>query len=369
MTVTATTTPTYPVPDKPFKIVFGATTGNLVRLWLTACPTDSVWYPKLGAPNVSRILIGESSVGRNYMQTVDAPGSYSIKLQEITKGASVYGGSYDGDPDNYQTETVIGETSWVLRVGQKLTTKIGSGGDTASLNLWVWDATIRPTTEQYHGESSPSITQWTSDKAKYAALDTTVTTGVAAKLAALANVAVSTALGSFVGAYIDDLISKFNLHIEDASKHAHADTTNLVGSDWKIGSSASIQGEIATLGQIEMMMLRHMTNDAGDGTGPGSGNYHTTADKLVAPITDPAGDARTVYLKLADLCRVYTSHVGHGSTIHTAADTSHDLTAATAMLALYETFLSVLAVTNPTAPDGEQSGTAIMISTLGSEKA
>ncbi len=367
MTVTVTTVPTYPVAGREFKFLAAATEGNFVRIRLTSCPPESTdWYSRLRSGSVGNILLGEVDSNKDFLLTCPVGGVYTFLLEEFTRGASSYGGSYAEDPDSYDTLTPISTATPTLKIGQRLTVTLGSGANTATLVLCVWDTYCRPTTEQYHGEATPKVTEWTSEKAKVAALDTWVTsTATGMGNETCANIVGSTT----VAAQIDNLIDKHNAHLTQASVHASNDTDNAIDASFKVGASGSVERMSAALGEIESKQRRHMTNDSGSGPGSATTDYHTSADNKRAPVSDGAVDMRTVIAKLADLRRIHTVHIGEPTTIHANADTTNTVTAGSPLLVIHQYFFTQLATTAPTVPATEQTGVVTLVAGGGFEKA
>lgn len=365
MTVSVSSLPTYPVPDKEVKLTFSCTTGNYVRLFLVGCPPESKYFERLGPSGSSSVLIGETPVATEWVTTFDKPGVYSFNLHEITKGASQFGGSFQDDPAADSTETLIGIAGWTISVGQRMSVSIGcSSKGTATLGLWVWSTYIRPTTKDYHGEKTPVITDWNSEAARIASIDATVISN----LASLDNTVATTSLGS-LGTFVDDLIDKFAAHRVQAGVHAANDTDNALDSSWKVGSSSvAIDRICAALAQVERLLTQHQQNDKGTGVGSATSDYHSTADNKRAVVSDGASDSRTAWLKLADLRRLYTAHIADTGS-HATADTTNTLTSASTFLTLYQSFFTQLATTTPTTPTAEQSAAATLVTLGGFSKA
>lgn len=368
MTVTATFEPTYPIPGRDFKIRFAATHGNWISLWLTSCPPEAATlYAGFHGGETTRQLIGETDASKEFIWQAPVAGTYTFSAEEWTKGASNYGGSYLGDPDSFATETSIGSSPITVKVGQKLTVQLGSAGDTASLVLYVWDATSRQTTERYHGEVTPIVQDWTSEKARLAALNSSVIATVATMRDTLCDTIIASS--PTIPGFIDELITKFNAHLTQATVHASNDTDNTILSSFLLGASVSVKQMAAALAEVERRLLLHMTNDSGTGPGSAATDYHTAADNKRGPVSDGAADARTVVAKLGDLRRVFSGHIAEPTTIHANADTTNVVTAGSPLVALHEHFFTQLATTIPALPTGEQAGVSDMIARGGFEKA
>lgn len=363
MSVTITTVPTYVIPGIRVALTCAATSGNYVKLWLTACQTESEWYASLHNGEVPQVLFAEGNASSEIFVTFDVPGVYCLTAAEMTRGASAYGGSYEDDPDADDTFTQLSTTSVTVNVGQRMALEIGSGQNTAKLYVYAWGSSTVATTEKSQGEATPRIDDWSSERAKLAARSSTVV----AKLAAMAGVS-ATVIGA-IATLIDNLIDKINAHRSQAGVHANNDSDNAIDASYKVGSgSLSVERMVAALAQAEIMLLRHMHNDSGTGPGSATSDYHTAADNKRAVISDGAGDARTMVAKLADLRRIYDAHRAEGASIHASADSTNTLSAGSALTDLHEAMLSELATTTPTTPSTEHAAVSTLIALGGFAK-
>lgn len=364
MSVSITTTPTLVIPGRATKISFSTTTGNYVKLWLTACPPTSEWYAGFHGGAIAQQLVGEQDADKQLLITFDVPGVYTFSAQEITKGASTYGGAYAGDPDSYDTLTILASSSVSVNVGQRMRQQVGAAADTAQLYAYTWGTAISATTETSHGEATPRLDDWSSEKARLACQNATVVTKVAAMTGTITTLIGATAT------FLDELITKFNAHRTQAGVHAANDTDNAVDTSFKVGTaSTSAERMGAALAELETRLLQHMTNDSGTGPGSAAADYHTAADNKRVSIADGPGDMRSVIIKLADLRRVYDAHRAEGATIHAAADSTNTLTTGSALLQLHEQLMAQLASTSLTGPATEHAGVTSLIASGGFEKA
>ncbi len=145
MTLSASTTPTYPVPKKQLVVTFTASTGNYVRVWATDAPAGSELKQKLIDSESARYQVHEGKASDPWKWTPDKGGVYVFRAQEYTRGGIDTLGGYLGSPESYGTETKIPsaidgytpETPLTIYVGQRMETKLGFGSDTATLALWV----------------------------------------------------------------------------------------------------------------------------------------------------------------------------------------------------------------------------------------
>jgi hypothetical protein len=193
---TLATMPVYAPPVRETQVIFTLTgTGaNFVRVWVTVAPPDSELRAKLEQSTQSRVEIykGEGGDKAPLRRKFDKGGKYTLVAQEYTRGASDYGGGYEGSPDSAPSETKVGsEVTLELFIGQRMTAEIGSSGDAATLVLWVWDNTIRATTIAVHGEASPALQ---SDQPTARALAAIESATVQAALEAIAGVTVDAAI-------------------------------------------------------------------------------------------------------------------------------------------------------------------------------
>lgn len=359
MAVSITTEPTYIIPGRAAEIIASCSVGNWVDVVLTSAPSGSKWQKRLDEDDAAEIQLWSIQSGKKHTFTFDVPGRYACTLREITKSGVNFKGGYAGDPDGYQTETVVGTTSYSFVVGQRLTGTIRLGNESGTLNLFVWDSTIRATTVPIHGEVTPRI-DTTTEKMKVAAASTTVTTA----LSALDGVAASTAVSS-LDTVANDIRSKFNAHIANATPHSAADSDNSISADYVGGSNAT--GLSETIREINAKMRYHFTNDAA-GTGVGTGSYHTTGDWDNLPAVTGANDALTSGIALASLWHSYETHRADTG-VHSSADVTNTLTALPKLLDVWRTVISVVTSDNPTAPTTDNPGAVTLVHRAGLVKA
>src|SRR5690606_24187246 len=148
---------------------------------------------QLDTKAATRIPVLEGDTGRPHVFQPDRGGVFTFVVQELTKGANTYGGGYQGAPGTHRSETIIGESTVTITVGQRLTCRVGRPGDQARLAVHVWGDSIRPTTVQTHGEKTPAITDANSARARTAIETTTVR----AALEALTDETAADVLGSY----------------------------------------------------------------------------------------------------------------------------------------------------------------------------
>ncbi len=361
MPTTFSTIPTFPVPTRQCQVAFSlaGASANYVRVWVTVAPDGSEFSNKLKESTQHRVLAFEGDENTVWNLTADIGGKYTLVAQELIRGSS-YGGGYENDPNGAESETKVGgETTLSLFIGQRLTAEIGVSPDTATLAVWVWDSTIRPTTLAVHGEKTPSLTQDTpTAKSKLAMESSTVTAAVSA----LENVSVSTSIGT-LSTIADEMITELNAHLTQGGVHAVNDTDNDISPAYKTATTPS--AIVTSTIELVYKFNRHTHNDGGLGGGTGELGVHVKAGSNVvdwanALIAPQPGDLGGALSALADLWRCYEAHRVNLS-VHLIADTSNVMSALPVMLLLHKAFLTVLASQNPTPSPAQSTGAALLI--------
>jgi len=360
MTVSMKTTPEFPPPDRAMKLTLTASLGNHVRLFCTDAPTGSALRSKLDAiqkrlvynsvtlahePSRRRLVVAAVTSGIPFSFAPDVGGKFIFLAQEITRGASVAGGGYQDSPGSAPSETIVGETTLELYVGQRMTLPIGAGADTCTLVLWIWNDRVRATTAAVHGEVSPTLTEVSTSRVRAAIEAPAVMTA----LSALAGETASAALGD-LDATFSDIVSNFNAHLVQAGVHA----TNDVNND--IAAGAGSQASNDTINEALASFRRHFRNDANDLVSPllgdGTSSYHS--GYFSTPIVaSPRNQAERV-LAVADLWRAFEAH--RISAVHTAPDTVNVLNALAKIPALAAALLTELASVSPTPAAWQSTG-------------
>jgi hypothetical protein len=329
---TLTTNPTYPVPTRACELVFTLTEAatNFVRVWVTIAPEGSELDIQLTRERKTRLEVyaGNGDAEFPFAFTPDKGGKYTFVAQEYTKGNAV-GGDYEDDPRGAPAETKVGsEATLSLYIGQRLTQKLGTGGDTATLALWVWNDTIRATTVEVHGELSPAIESGSASS--QAAKNAAESTSVLAAVAALAGVAVDTAIGT-MSSLVSNFAARWNVHVGSAAFHANADTVNPMPAGL---STASEPGNLREfVNQALLLMRQHFTND--DGTGEiDAADYHHVDTKVndwaSMPIVPSVNSVQESYAGFAELHRCYEAHrIAANVVTHVASQAQSSLTATT----------------------------------------
>jgi hypothetical protein len=350
MTISITTSPSSPTVKTKCRVTFGATVGNFVRVWLTVAPQKSKFTAEL---EQSRVLVHEADIAQPFAFEPDAPGRYVFTAAEITKGASVYGGGYRGDPKGLPTETIVGESEHSIAIGSRLEMPIGTGKDTGVLAFHVFGDTVRATTKALHGEVTPAIVNANSEKAKLASIDDDVTTA----LAALVNQPATTILGSPSGV-ASNIIATLNAHRTQAGVHFSNDGDNIISTSFALANSPAAL--MQTSREILNKLDRHMRNDNGGGTGSASPDYHDGADSTAALVATPPGEHAAAIVALADAWRAYEAHRVN-SVVHDTADGTNTLTALPPLLNLHRRFLEVIQPLSPPAPPTANAGVVTLI--------
>jgi hypothetical protein len=362
MTVTASMAPAYPLPGKPVEVTCTCSVGNWVRVALTSGPEASTYQKQIYDNNLSELQLWVADAGEPHRFTFDVPGVYTCTAREYTKGGVGFGGDYAGDPAGYASETAIGSNTVTFTVGQRMSADIRYRAERGSLVLYVWNSTIRATTVPEHGERSPRF-DGSTPLMKTAASTTPVTSA----LNALDGVACSVAAGS-MGTALDNVMTKFNSHITATGTgaiHANPDTSNSVAASYFGATTPDAMRD--TVQRFGAVMRQHFTNDAGTGSGVGSGSYHAVADWDNLPLLSGVSDVLSASLALASLWHSYEAH-RVDTTVHGAADNTNTSSALPPLYAAYAAILGVLHSDNPTAPAVDNPGATLLVHRAGLAK-
>jgi len=286
--------------------------------------------------------------------TFDAPGEYVIRANDIRH---VIGSpSYEDDPVGDERLVYLSTQTTTVNVGELMDLPIVTEqGDGATLRLKVSDDTVR----------AAYLVEPTTEAARVAALQTTVTT----PLAALVNQTVATIGGDFQ-ARVENLRANFDAHALDAlgTWHIVPDTVN----DVTRFQADSQDSAIGLLNDLRGKLVGHLRQET-------SGlRFHTNDDEKSTPVVRSASSLGESNVLLSDLReRVYGRHIELNSAdtpaIHTNAivgppkggDTTNLLTAPTLLDDLIVAYLDALVDDTPTAPAGESEGAQDLIHMLG----
>lgn len=340
--------------------------GNFVRIWCTDAPLGSALRGRLDASGYTRIQVHEGdiaappAVATTWDFQPDKPGKYALTAQEYTRGASAWGGSYAGDPKGFATETKAGvEVSTTIDFGSRVTMQVGYGADTATLALWVWDATIRATSFALHGEFSPALLSPSSPIAQTAAAS------CRSSLLALVDVAASTAMGG-VQTIVGEMFTKFTGHNTAVVHAAGGDAVNAPNIALALADSKT--GIPKALSELIAAWTLHLNTDKARAipfvaAGPGTGAWHNVgiifADGVNAVRAQPPATMELSYIALADLWLSYEGHRVNLS-VHSGPDNT-PLNAPAPLLALHIAFLTVLRSNAPAPNPTENPGAVTLI--------
>lgn len=368
---TLSTTPAYAVPDRQVAITFTKTnaSADYIKVWMTDAPVGTQELTNIEDGGLGRFQFWEGDSGARKEFTPSRGGIYRLVAQEYSRSAT-HGGRYENDPEGAPSAVKVGsEYSISLTIGQRMTVECGAGQDIASLVLFVFGSTIRATTLSDHGETTPVVKDGATDRARMAQ----ATTAVKSAAKALADVSVSTAVGT-ISTIIADMISNFNAHLSFGSIHSNDDTDNALDTGY---SSAPTPENMPRIMTVLLTNLRqHMMNDNGQGPGtagtdPATGDvtpnpYHTAFDYTNLPLFDSVGGVAESYRSIADWWRAYEGH--RVRNIHSPVDTTNDLAALPALLTVHKEFFAQLAAISPTVPDTQTSGAVQLMTQVGAKE-
>lgn len=357
---TVVTVPTYALPKRPMQLLVTVTdsSANYARVWVTDAPGKSKLRKQLDENESGRVQIYEGDAKQAFAYDgFDVGGKYTLKVQEFSKGAVLQnGGGYEGAPNTYQGETAIGaEATISIYMGQRMVLPVGAGPDMCDLVLYVWNDTIRATTVAVHGEKSPALSAFKTERARFAGTNSTVI----ADLTYLVNQTATTILDD-LSAAITDVITKFNLHRSQATVHAANDTDNVIDPSFK--NPKGPKGFIASVNEVLQKLDRHMRNAKDGALATGSQGYHAPgavrqADLKYIPTVGAASDVGTAAVALWAIRASYGEHIG-SLDVHTNADATNTLAggAAGTLSYLFRDFFLVLNASTPIVPSAEQTG-------------
>lgn len=361
---TVATIPELLLPGKPAQFVFTAeSSGNFVKVWCTSAPRGSKLREALDKQQSARVIvISESDITKRPAYTFDVGGAYELQIEEFQKGAEAYGGRYIGDPDGFRTEgRVTTPTTLTLYVATLLEAEMGVSPDTATLQLYVNDLSIVPTSVAVHGVNSPAITKTATAKARSAA----DAPAVAAAIAELSDLFAVNVLGNFK-TNINSWITKFNAHAADATFHDSPDTNNAIAHSFR--NPENLKSITRTLAECAKKFGQHVLNvdPASTTPDPGSAAYHVISGNnvadwahiLLAPNASTIGACLVLF---ADLHRCLSAHILN-TAVHLEADSTHTPIALAELPAAHSAFLAELAALSPTVPANEHTAKVLLVS-------
>lgn len=360
MTVSVTTRPEFAVTSGKVEVSFSVTEAgaNYVRLMCSAAPDGSQLRTRLDEAAASQVVeVYQDEVSQTWQFTPDVGGAYTFKAHEMAKGATSYGGGYDGDENGYRTEEKLSSNDVTIYVGSEIETTLGVGQDKAKCRAVIHNATIIKTTKDAHGVTSPATFGATSSKARSASQSSSVT----AALALLEGESTATAIGD-PEAMCAGLISEYEAHRASTSYHYVADGDNVVQDSFHDPQSPA--GLAIALNELRKQLDRHIRNDSA-AAGTGTAGYHQASGELradlgVSILAPPASqDSRLSQLVLiADLRRVVASHKTSG--VHQTPDGS-GTAALSRILQLHFDFMAEISKAEPDPTSGANPGVTSMI--------
>ena len=369
---TISISPQYPIPGRVCNIIFtkSISNTNFFRVWVTVAPTDSELYNSIkndkDPRNRFEVYSGSGGTDFPLSITLDKGGKYTFVAQEYVKGSG-YGGAYEGDPNGSELEVKNGsEVNLYVFVGQRMTQVIGPPNYRATLNLYVWDDTIRATYRSIHGEDTPSITaNPATDKVKSAIESTTVKS----YLSALAGLTVSTAIGN-LSAMVPEYHTNWKNHLLSSTFHNQSDSLNEL--DVSLLKSYTSNTLTDFVNKAITNQRYHFLDDTSlDGTitppnpiGPGLGEFHTVQDRQNLSLYQSVGGFDEAYGAFVDLLRTCELHRVDTSE-HLYADDVHVTSELSPLMKVHREYLSIVASPNPPAPPAQSSGAQLLISGAG----
>lgn len=350
---TLTLTPTFPVENEEVALTFASTPNSTFVIEITAVPSESaitngflttaldVDNQTIGQTN-AQAIVDDDLISNTF--TPDVGGEYDITVYEFREVVGFTQG-HDADPnadarfDLKAVSTFVASLGVVVGANMDLPL-LTSDGEGATLRFNVSDVIVRVAT----------IVDAVTEKSRVAALQTSVT----AALAAIIGSAVSV-LGTDLIAGTNDVSDEYERHrqLTVGPVHVNGDTTNVVD----LGDADSLDGAIALLNELQLKIVRHLTDSASATT-----NWHVGGvdDLLNLPLAAPAADLASATVLLADMReRVYERHrvqIANPSA-HTTADSTNDLDDDPTLLDdIIVAYFDALADDTPTAPDNEPQG-------------
>lgn len=371
---TFTVNPTYPIPNREVKVIVNAsvTNTNFFRVWVTVAPTNSALDNNIKSTtdprNRFKVYEGSGGVNFPFIAEYTKGGKYTFVVQEYIKGSG-YGGAFEGDPNGSDSEALNGsEYTLYVYIGQRLTQIIGPQDNQASINLWVWDNTIRQTYKSIHGEDTPSITAETPTNLVKAAIESDT---VATALANLINTNPSTVIGD-LSFYALHYVYGWNIHTSTAIIHSSSDVINELNNSLLTAYTPSTLKDLVNAGIAAQ--TAHFSNDNSldktltptDPIGPGAADWHTIPDKNDLPVYTSVGSFAEAYGGLVDLYRTFLNHAAN-TDAHTAEDSTAigDSPDLSLLMKVHKEFLSIIADTNPSPPLAQSTAAQILISGAG----
>jgi len=351
MPATVTAVPTYPMPGD-VRLVFTPNTSEYyLRLYATGAPEGSHLKTILDSgATTSRTLIWQGYMDEEPTLVFDAGGRYSLTLDVFTKGATDYGGGYDGDPNSFLTETVspAESTSIEFDIGQRMESVLGTTGfGSAILSLWVWGDTVRATNTLEHESATPLVYNPSTGAAKIALQSSSVITSVSG----LINSSVSSLIGD-LALLCADFQTRVVAHMTNVGGawHDTADAINSAALSRLPPSPTSPQALTAWARELRQALRSHMENGQ-DAFHSSAGGTTEFPDLNNLPASDLAGgtrEMRQMVAVLADAFRAYEDH-RVATPSHLISDGTNSMSVALGgLLSLHRNFITELRSTSGT---------------------
>jgi hypothetical protein len=322
--------PTYPSTGDNVTLSITSATGSTAatRFQITGLPENSGLE--------TGMLVDEGGEPTQSF-TPDVAGAYSVTAYDYRRFVGVP--RYAGDPAGASFDRLVATQSGTVYVGESMDLPIRAMGHQITLRLTVVNGTVR----------AASLTDPTTEIARYAALDATVLAAVDA----LVDVAVS-GIGESIPDDVAAFREKFNAHLESADAHPFpGDTVNPV----VIADTGTMIGAIRGLVELGEHYVRHLVTP---------NEWHEdTFDVEHLPIAAPATDVAGAYVYLADLRRVYPAHINDSPGLHPELDAAANLTADSLLTDAIQAVLEYFADATPTAPSGTNPGSVSLAGAFG----
>ncbi len=371
MTTVATAIPIQlPGRQSNVRFTLNGAGSNFVRVWCTAAPPDSALAKQLASKSSSRVQVYEGPGGAEYpwRYTFDKGGVYTLQAQEYLKSGG-WGGGHEGDPRGAPSEAKIGtEATLSLSIAQRATQKVGAGEDTATLVVYVVNDTVVQTFAAIHGETTPALTDPASEIARTAC----GTTAVVNAVASFVGYTTSSLIGGLSFRF-NEQVDAFNAHGKNTGGAYHDTADNQDDLANNYGNPSTNEALAAAINKLRLRFSQHITNSKENDSShpeyalPGGLQIHNQFDQFnrLIPITASAAAPETIYAAFGDYMRTYEAH-RQQTTVHNSADSTNVIpTVTNPLLVLHREFARVLAALQPTAPTGQSTLVAQLISSAG----
>lgn len=345
MAAALTLSPEYPIPGEKVRVSFtgldSATT--TVKLFSTIAPDGSELASQIQAATKSRVTVhgGDSSAVWGFVP--DLGGVYTFVLEEYA-AASPHKGTFAGDTRGAPSPTIVASTVLTLSVGQRLSHTLGTSQDSAELDVFVWGASVLPTTLEQHGVVTPAIVNPSSEAAAAAVEDSAVVTA----LGGISGTA-SVVIGDLASVFAS-LRNAYQGHYANAVAHNLDDDVNTIGDGYVATSPKAAENSI---NELRRMFQGHLDNPEDLA---GAGRPHDAVDGTNALVLSGASsDPATHVAALVDLWIAYSAHIALASPVHNSADVTNTAPALSPLMTLHRRFFEALANLSPSPPAATNS--------------